>query len=350
MKLETFDDVIQSMKSKNREIHLLLGNGFSMAYDPKIFSYNALHDFIRTIDNDLLSKLFDIVKTKNFELVMQQLDNFVALIDAFGSDKRLKEKVEKASVKLKQSLVEAIKALHPQHVFTIPQEKSNACATFLKTFLDTKGRIYTTNYDLLLYWVLMRNQILNSVDGFGRDRENLDEFVPEDELEYSELRWGKHKDDQDIFYLHGALPFFDTGVEIVKEEYDSQHLLLENINERIDRREYPIFVTAGNGREKLTHIMHNRYLSFCYESLSCINGSLVTFGFNFGEYDDHIIEAINVAAKHGRKSPPKLWSIYIGVYSHDDRQHIERIETQFKCKVHIFDAKTANIWGMSGLA
>ncbi len=78
----------------------------------------------------------------------------------------------------------------------------------------------------------------------------------------------------------------------------------------MDKGEYPIFVTAGNGREKLTHIMHNRYLSNCYESLSCITGSIVTFGFNFGKYDDHIIDAINIAAKHGKKTSSRLWSIY----------------------------------------
>ena len=64
---------------------------------------------------------------------------------------------------------------------------------------------------------------------------------------------------------------------------------MENIERRLDKQEYPIFVTAGNGQEKLTHIMHNRYLTDCYENLCDIRGSLVTFGFNFGEYDEHIV-------------------------------------------------------------
>jgi hypothetical protein len=51
MKLETFDDVMASMKANTkRPFHLLLGNGFSMAYDPAIFSYNALHKFVTSID------------------------------------------------------------------------------------------------------------------------------------------------------------------------------------------------------------------------------------------------------------------------------------------------------------
>ena len=191
----------------------------------------------------------------------------------------------------------------------------------------------------------MRNEIMKSIDGFGRERENPDEYVPPEELEYSELRWGKYQKEQNIFYVHGALPFFDTGVEIVKEEYDSQHYLMVNISDRIDQGHYPIFVTAGNGREKLIHIMHNRYLSYCYDSLSNTTGSLVTFGFNFGEYDHHIIDAINVASKHGKKSFPKLLSIYIGVYSDASHKRIENIADRFKCKVHIYDAKTARVWG-----
>ncbi len=345
MKLEAFDDVVKAIESKGRAYHLLLGNGFSMAYDRDIFSYNALNDFILKIDDELLTKLFGIVNTKNFELIMQQLDTFAALLEAFGSEKKLKIKVDRASATLKKSLIDAVRALHPEHVFTVPQVNSDACAKFLKTFLDAGGNIYTTNYDLLLYWVLMRSQIVNPIDGFGRDRENPDEYVPDYEVEYSELRWGKYKSTQNVFYVHGALPLFDTGVEIIKEEYDNQNYLLANISKRMDNGEYPIFVTAGNGREKLTHIMHNRYMSYCYESLSAITGSLVTFGFNFGDYDDHIIDAINIAAKHGRKSFPKLVSIYVGVYSEEDKAHMEKITGRFKCKIHMFNAKTANVWG-----
>ena len=119
--------------------------------------------------------------------------------------------------------------------------------------------------------------------------------------------------------------------------------LLEKIRARMESAEYPIFVTAGNGRQKLTHIMHNQYLAYCYGSLCTVEGSLVTFGFNFGEYDEHIIDAINRAAR--QKPPGKLWSVYIGVYSEEDRQHIERIEHKFRCKVHIYDTRTVQVWG-----
>jgi len=68
MELETFDDVLESIESNsNRKFHLLLGNGFSMAYDHEIFSYDALNEFVANIDDDVLSSIFEIVNTKNFE-------------------------------------------------------------------------------------------------------------------------------------------------------------------------------------------------------------------------------------------------------------------------------------------
>jgi hypothetical protein len=347
MKLEKYDEVIAYLKKQSgRKLHLLMGNGFSIAYDSKMFSYNALSKFVKSTDNEVLKALFTVVNNTNFEVIMQQLDSFIKIADVFECSDITIDKIKDASVSLQNSLIEAVKELHPEYVFKIPDDKSKKCASFLYEYINNGGYIFTTNYDLLMYWVLMRNKSDQiSIDGFGRDAENIgDEYVPPEEIEYSELRWGKHRNIQNTFYLHGALPLFDTGIEIIKEEYDGVNYLLENIKNRIDNKEYPIFVTAGNGKEKLNHIMHNKYLSYCYEALTQIEGSLITYGFNFGDYDEHIIDAINRAAKNGRRVGNKLLSIYIGVYSDDDIKHIEAIENKFKCKVHIFDSKTANIW------
>jgi hypothetical protein len=131
-----------------------------------------------------------------------------------------------------------------------------------------------------------------------------------------------------------------------KEVYDSKNYLLENIKLRMKNKEYPVFVTAGNGNEKLNHIRHNPYLNYCYEQLSSVEGSIVSFGFNFGEYDEHIIEAVNIAAHNGfiPKDGKKLWSIYIGVYNDDNLKHIKKIQGKFRCKVNVYDARTAPVW------
>ena len=333
-----------ALEKKKRTVHLLLGNGFSMAYDPKIFSYNALYDFVSALGDAALVKLFEAIKTKNFEMIMGQLELFVALLDAFESKEGLQDRVREAGVRLKQSLLDAISALHPEHVFKIQADRLTLCAKFLNWYLATGGNIFTTNYDLLLYWVLLRGAVPNHVDGFGRELLNPVESKRGEDQEWSELIWGPNQDQQNVHYLHGALPLFDTGLEIVKEEYTGDAFLVENISARLQEGEYPVFVTAGNGEEKLERIRHNRYLSFCYDQLCKAEGSLVSFGFNFGDYDFHIIDAINKAAKYGAKDPDRLWSVYIGVYSPEAARHIANIESRFQCKVNTFEAKTVPVW------
>lgn len=344
--LPTYAEVIASLEQKKRQKHLLLGNGFSMAYDKDIFSYNALSKFIETTGDALLTTLFEKLNTKNFETIMQQLDNFCTIAEVFSDDPNLVPRIKSASEKLKLSLIDAVKTLHPAQVFEVPHEQSQSCMAFLQEYLSKGGFVFSSNYDLLLYWVLMRNEAANAVDGFGRDLEtdlNSGEYVDPTDLEFSELRWGKHKESMSVFHLHGTLPFFDTGVHVIKVEYDKEHYLLDNVKLRIEEKQYPIFVTAGSGQEKLVHIMHNKYLAHCYEALSTIQGSLIVFGFSFGESDSHIIDAINHAAKQKRGA--NLLSVYIGVNSDEGLKRIAGLRGRFKCKVNIYNARTANIWG-----
>jgi hypothetical protein len=243
-----FAEVVSILKKKKRKINLLIGNGFSMAYDPSIFSYNALADFVVKINDPVLTKLFEVMKTKNFELIMDQLSTFSDLLSVLDAENGIQQKVAEAHQKLKHSLLEAIKSLHPEHVFKIPEENMVKCASFLHQFLDTEGQIFSTNYDLLLYWVLMRQNFANAIDGFGRELLNpIEAARGEEAQDWSELRWGPNKSRQNIHYLHGALPLFDAGTEIVKEQYTEEGYLLENVGLRLDSGEYPIFVTAGNG-------------------------------------------------------------------------------------------------------
>jgi len=290
-----------------------------------------------------LSNIFEVFNTSNFELIMKQLDMTIKLANRFEANDSFKFKLNESNSKLKLSLIKAIKDLHPNHVFEVSNEKSLCCGEFISRFLDTGGGLFTSNYDLLMYWILMRNNIENVSDGFGREYEDGEDFV-QDDFEESELTWGKYKSDQNIFYLHGTLPLYDTGVDIIKEVYTSGNYLMDKVKSRIDNGDYPVFITAGDGNDKLIQIRHNPYLTFCYDRLCNIEGSLITYGFNFGEYDSHIIDAINKAAKFHKGRKGKLFSVYIGVYSKEDIKYIESIKDKFKCKITLYDSKSADIW------
>ena len=219
--VKDYQDVIKYLNKQKRQKHLLLGNGFSMSYDKSIFSYNALSDFIDQTEDELLKKLFSIINTRNFESIMKQLDVFYALALEFSSDKKFAENVVSARESLKSRLLDAISTLHPEHVFKIPQEKSQRCAGFIKEYLDSEdGHIFSTNYDLLLYWVLMQNQdnLNNFEDGFGRDLIDKDEYDPDYKPEVCALEWGNNRAIQRVHYVHGALHLFDSGATIEKDK------------------------------------------------------------------------------------------------------------------------------------
>mgnify|MGYP000898289064 FL=1 len=335
--LKTYPEILAYLQAKkNRKINLLFGNGFSMGFAPQIFSYNALSNFVKDCDDPTVKKLFRIVGTTNFELIMRNLDMFVQFAKEFTPEVDVASVIEPAKSILKTKLLEAITALHPEHVFEVPEEKSLACANFLKPYLDSKGSIFSTNYDLLLYWVLMHHHTLfgdNMRDGFlrgdGRD-----------------LEWESGA--QNIYYLHGSLPLFDLGGCIIKEEYSFDKYLLQNIKKRIDQDQYPIFVTAGTAAEKMDMISHNRYLSYCYDHLANLDGSLIVIGFNFGKYDTHIIDAINQAATERKGRNGLLCSLFLGYFNDADKAHLTKLIPDFKVqpdKIRLFDVKTANVWG-----
>jgi hypothetical protein len=168
MHYDSFEDVMAGLEKKKRSAHLLLGNGFSMAYDPKIFSYNALYDFITSLKDPVLVGVMQAMQTKNLELMMAQLRTLSAVLQVLEADQSLKAKVDAAHEGLQTSLIDAIKSLHPEHVFKVSDEKSAACAKFVNRFLQRGGSVFTSNYDLLLYWVLRRQSVPNACDGVGR--------------------------------------------------------------------------------------------------------------------------------------------------------------------------------------
>lgn len=39
-------------------------------------------------------------------------------------------------------MIDAVKAMHPEHVFKIPEEKNAACCTFLEDYLVNDGYVF----------------------------------------------------------------------------------------------------------------------------------------------------------------------------------------------------------------
>lgn len=153
----------------NGKAHLLLGNGFSRACRNDIFAYNAL--FNRADFNNLspnAREAFNRLGTTDFEIVMQALRQAASLAELYQSQNtELAQWFRSDADGLREVLVSAIANSHPARPADISDESYDHCRQFLSNF----DRIYSLNYDLLLYWALMQKEIEPEVtfdDGFRK--------------------------------------------------------------------------------------------------------------------------------------------------------------------------------------
>lgn len=153
------------------------------------------------------------------------------------------------------------------------------------------NHIYTTNYDLLLYWTVRQTE--GVVD---RSRVGDDGFRSR-ELDGEELEcvyWDHLKPfAQSIFYLHGALHLYRGDDGLRKLTWiRTNRPLIDQIREQLASNYYPLYVSEGSSEEKLAKIHSSDYLGKGLRSLAGCGGGLTAYGLSFSNNDQHFIEAV----------------------------------------------------------
>jgi hypothetical protein len=210
-----------------------------------------------------------------------------------------------------------------------------------RRFLAHFDRIYTLSYDLLLYWALMQKGIQPEValdDGFRTPDDGRTEYVTWDV---------ERADAQSVFYLHGALHVFDAGHEIKKYTWINTGIpLIDQIRDALGRNLYPLFVSEGESRQKLSKIKHSDFLSRAYRSFSKIGGSLFVYGHSMAPNDDHILRLIQKNS---------CSQVFVGLYG-DPGCGTNRTIRERSCgiakerpkarplEVRFYDAASARVW------
>lgn len=331
--LLTFAEV----QAKTSNAHLLLGNGFSIAYDKNRFSFTNLLDSAISsgiiVKDSNIHRLFQRLRTSDFETVMRLLDDSELVVDIYSGDNDLQEVIRGDSANLKEFLVKVLTNNHPEKSTSVPDDMKNSCVEFLKPFKS----IYTLNYDLLLYWATMSDSTSYFTDGFANTEESEDEgYVVFKNEGGNSFR---------VHYLHGALHIFDREFEIVKKTYNNTDIsLIEQIRGSLNDRIYPVFISEGSSEEKEAKIIHNAYLNHCNKSLRKINGDLVIYGASLKENDTHIVESI--------VRNPKLKNLYFGVSDPDRGAELGARVEQYNSEVNegkrkelfLFDYRTVDVW------
>jgi hypothetical protein len=154
----SFDEAVQATEGADRR--LLIGNGFSI----KHFSYKTLLEKAGLDPHGPLRSLFTTLGTVDFEVVIRALEDASTVERTYNKLKRA-DLLQKDADKLRRALVHAIRVVHPANRSDVG-DVIPVCADFLRKF----GFIFSLNYDLLLYWVILEDT--NSFkDGFGLGEE-----------------------------------------------------------------------------------------------------------------------------------------------------------------------------------
>lgn len=266
---------------------LLLGNGFSIAFDRDRFSYRMLRAEAegRKLIGGTALRLFERLETEDFEIVIKALDDAALALEIIDSAKFQAEISEfrGEAARLKEALARVLAGLHPER----PNEISDDAYIRVRDFLDHFEDIYTANYDLLLYWALMQG-----IDGM-KPRWSDDGFRdPGYPAPY--VLWDRLKPfGQTVHYLHGALHLFRGDDGLRKLTWlRTDDPLIDQIRAQLDADSYPLYVAEGTSAAKLRRIGTSDYLAKALRSLAGKGGGLLVYGLSFGRNDEHIADAV----------------------------------------------------------
>ncbi|GAA0008472.1 hypothetical protein ACVIWV_000726 [Bradyrhizobium diazoefficiens] len=315
----------QAIKDSNANRSLLIGNGFSIAQGGGKFSYGNLLDQSNLSAGGSIRNVFNTLNTVDFELVMEALESAAKIEEAYGANDRAATFTTDA-VSVREALIHAVREVHPAISLDIPQEQRDRCGQFLRKF----GNVFTINYDLLLYWVILSVGGKIFTDGFGLGDE-VDGFrtFSEDGI-------------CNTYYLHGALHLFLGEERDTLKRVVTRGAIIDEIAATIRRRnQLPLFVSEGSSTQKMARINSVPYLRYCYDKLSELTGDLFIYGHSIAENDYHLYDAVF------RSSIDEL---YICVYKPDENlQAVKERIAPFSTRngdieITYVDASTAQIW------
>lgn len=357
-KLVSFDEALKAAEQYGKK-HLLLGNGFSIACKPDIFAYGSLFEEAKKTMSKELAAIFVAMGTQDFEEVIRALQHAAAIVSAYNPKlKRTMARMNGDADKLKTDLIQAVAGRHPARPNDITDDRYSACRSFLSNFVGegAGGKIYTMNYDLLLYWALMHEEEnpaelikLNHDDGFRKDQDDY-------EAPYVEWQGEGAAHGQNIHYLHGSLHLFDAGYQLQKYTWvNTGKPLVEQANEALKNNLFPVFVAEGDSRSKLTKIQHSAYLHHNFKSFAgvCQTGSrqgtaLFVYGHSFAGNDAHVLNMIGYG---------KIAHLFVSLFGdpaskgnlaiRNAVEHIVGLRPQGHpaLQVDFYDAASARVWG-----
>ncbi len=311
---------------------LLIGNGASRAVWDE-FKYDSLFEIARTTIQAPLSQcnigIFTKLNTNNFEYVLTQLKNVELIAQAMGHQPVW---LDRAYEEIRQSLIDAIHHVH------IPRSQiEDIRLQRIGNELKEYDSVFTTNYDLLIYWAAMATQGNLFPDffwsGMQRDCFSLSDTI----VWNSEVR-------TKLFFLHGALHLYKltSGTAMKRSGQSYGPNLLELFGQPLESPYdtvaiEPLIVSEGHSADKSRAIRSSDYLGFVYSELVSYSKPMVIFGHSLGQSDRHIIDAL--------ENQPMLANRELAISVYRNESNIQKVLQDFqnalpKSKKRFFYADT----------
>ena len=218
----------------------------------------------------------------NFERALGDLLTAIRVSDVYGIDTG---PLFDRYLEIQKALGEAVRAVHINRD-SVPGQTRQAIRNVLRGF----EWIFTTNYDLLLYWAIAYG---------GRFLPFIDHFRWANRCEFDPERAPVYVTDVPIYFLHGALHLVVDGEGAVFKLRRNMETLLDQFGQPMkgDPEARPLLVTEGSSRDKLEVIENNEYLAHALETLRENDLDTVVFGSALGFEDAHISDALSENAK-----------------------------------------------------
>jgi hypothetical protein len=275
--LESWDD----RDNRTKWSGILIGNGASIAVWDQ-FIYSSIYEIALTDQithplspaDQALFAAFD--NTINFEQILSALATARKVNLSLGMNIDL---IQNRYQSIQTSLIETIHKLHVPWT-AVPTQTLETIGTELRNY----KYVYSTNYDLLIYWAVMQAGPNGFVDYFFQREFDLEDT---DVIDENCTR---------VLYLHGGLHLYrlPTGVTLKRRQGAFQNLLnVFGTPVPYYPDAVPLFITEGEPSSKLNSINQSQYLAFAFREFMEHKGNLVVFGHSLSDYDDHIVKAIN---------------------------------------------------------
>lgn len=257
---------------------IILGNGFSLNFCSNL-NYQSLFNYSKSRLSEESLKLFKQFNTENFEVVLEKLQIYKDVSRVFDfSDSDIDTVINE----VKSVFITTIHELHPQSDsinFSLIKSIGNQLSKF--------SNVFTTNYDLFIYYVILQSDIDFS-DNFykGYDRKGYEDFLI---FEKPDTQKKNH-----LYYLHGSLILFEDLWDTLKIRTSNGKKLLEVISGRIKDDIPLLYISEGDSRMKKKKIDSNLYLKYCFSELeNNTNSEIVVYGNSLSYQDNHIVELLD---------------------------------------------------------